>query len=70
MKIYGSESKYKSLDEYLMDGSSYRFIDGIRVPLLAVSTLDDPICSRDLIPYDKFKANPYVLHIVISPGKK
>ena len=39
--------------QYYRDGSSARFVAHVRVPLLCMNALDDPICIAAAIPVDE-----------------
>ncbi|KAF7721357.1 hypothetical protein EC973_004838 [Apophysomyces ossiformis] len=52
---------YDSVDAYYRDASSFRYIKSVRVPLLCMNALDDPIAPAECIPYDEIKSNPYVV---------
>eukprot|EP00741_Cyanophora_paradoxa_P012279 tig00020604_g11865.t1 len=48
---------YESVDAYYRDASSAYYLKGVRVPLLAISDIDDPICSSSAVPYADCRAN-------------
>ncbi|KAG0171069.1 hypothetical protein DFQ28_010557 [Apophysomyces sp. BC1034] len=52
---------YDSVDAYYRDASSHRYIASVRVPLLCMNALDDPIAPAECIPRDEIKKNPYVI---------
>ncbi|KAI8336096.1 Alpha/Beta hydrolase protein [Chlamydoabsidia padenii] len=56
-KVYG----YSTSNNYYRDGSSSRFVEHVRVPLVCVNSLDDPVANPLGIPWDEIKVNPYVL---------
>ncbi|CAO3637922.1 unnamed protein product [Cunninghamella blakesleeana] len=56
-KVFG----YSTVNNYYRDASSARFIEHVRIPLLCVNALDDPISPLSSIPYDEIKINPYVV---------
>ena len=39
--------------QYYRDGSCARYVPHVRVPLLCMNALDDPICQADAIPVDE-----------------
>ncbi|CAI5466782.1 unnamed protein product [Closterium sp. Yama58-4] len=61
-------SNYETVDTYYRRCGSAQFLPEVAVPLLAVSALDDPICTREAIPWDEAKANPNVVLAVSHHG--
>jgi uncharacterized protein len=59
---------YSNPEEYYNDSSCVSLLDKIRVPTLAISALDDPVVTKDCIPYEKFESNPYLLLAVTKRG--
>ncbi|KAJ1934080.1 hypothetical protein EC988_008917, partial [Linderina pennispora] len=51
---------YKDLEEYYVKSSSSNYVDDIRIPYLAINSLDDRIAPPAGIPVSKFKQNPYL----------
>ncbi|RVW75896.1 Embryogenesis-associated protein EMB8 [Vitis vinifera] len=51
--------KYETVDTYYRRCSSASFVGNVSVPLLCISTLDDPVCTREAIPWDE--CNPFIL---------
>ncbi|KAJ1934077.1 hypothetical protein EC988_008918, partial [Linderina pennispora] len=56
-KVFG----YKDSTDYYKKNSSSKFMPGIRVPYLAISSLDDPVCPESALPRDTFTSNPYLI---------
>ncbi|KAJ2780220.1 hypothetical protein H4R18_003572 [Coemansia javaensis] len=52
---------YKSSTDYYTQNSSAQFLPRIRIPFLAISALDDPVCPPEAIPRDAFLANPHLV---------
>ncbi|KAI7905100.1 Alpha/Beta hydrolase protein [Cokeromyces recurvatus] len=52
---------YTTVNNYYRDASSCRFIEFVKIPLLCLNALDDPIAAADCIPYDEIKTNPNVV---------
>ncbi|GJP44105.1 hypothetical protein CLOM_g3509 [Closterium sp. NIES-68] len=61
-------SNYETVDTYYRRCSSAQFLPEVAVPLLAVSSLDDPICTKEAIPWDEAKGNPNVVLAVSHHG--
>ncbi|KAL8486010.1 hypothetical protein ACS0TY_028063 [Phlomoides rotata] len=53
--------KYETVDTYYRHCSSASFIGQVSVPLLCISALDDPVCTREAIPWDECRANKNVV---------
>lgn len=41
------------MDAYYRHSSSSSFVGNVMVPLLCISSLDDPVCTREAIPWDE-----------------
>ncbi|CAL5377932.1 unnamed protein product [Camellia sinensis] len=53
--------KYETVDTYYRHNSSTNFVGNVMVPLLCISTLDDPVCTREAIPWDECRANKNIV---------
>ncbi|XP_034675555.1 embryogenesis-associated protein EMB8-like [Vitis riparia] len=53
--------KFETADTYYRRCSSASFVGNVAVPLLCVSALDDPVCTREAIPWDECRANKNVI---------
>ena len=51
---------FASAEDYWRQSSSGRYLAGVRRPLLALSSLDDPIVPAGTIPIDAARANPAI----------
>ncbi|KAG2197160.1 hypothetical protein INT47_009467 [Mucor saturninus] len=54
-------SNYTTVNNYYRDGSCSRVIEHVRVPLLCINALDDPISTEACIPVDEIRVNPYII---------
>lgn len=59
---------YSTVDNYYRDSSCCRFIEHVRIPLLCINALDDPISYRPCIPFDEITINPNVVLAVTQYG--
>ncbi|GFY88558.1 alpha/beta-Hydrolases superfamily protein [Actinidia rufa] len=46
-------AKFETVDTFYRRCSSINFIGNVMVPLLCISALDDPVCTREAIPWDE-----------------
>ncbi|XP_057973313.1 embryogenesis-associated protein EMB8 isoform X2 [Malania oleifera] len=53
--------KFETVDTYYRRCSSTSFVGNISVPLLCISALDDPVCTREAIPWDECRANKNIV---------
>ncbi|CAM6125529.1 unnamed protein product [Calypogeia fissa] len=60
--------KYETVDTYYRRCSSSLFVESIAVPLLCISAEDDPICTKEAIPYDECRLNPNIILGVTGHG--
>ncbi|KAJ2470191.1 hypothetical protein GGI02_003092 [Coemansia sp. RSA 2322] len=63
-KVFG----YASAKHLLDDSSSVDHMNNIQIPVLFLNSLDDPICTPSLIPFDKFLDNPWLLLALAQYG--
>jgi len=63
-RIFG----FKSPEEYYDTVSCKHYLHDIKIPTLSLSTLDDPVITKDCIPYESFKKNPNTLLAVTRTG--
>ena len=59
---------YKDATEYYNDASSWKRLSGVRIPLIGVNSLDDPIVGFKKLHEEKFKSNPYTLLVETNIG--
>lgn len=59
---------YSSVDEYYEDASSFRFIKDVKIPLLCLNALDDPIANASCIPYQLIERNPNIVLATTDKG--
>ncbi|XP_021895988.1 embryogenesis-associated protein EMB8 isoform X2 [Carica papaya] len=45
--------KFETVDTYYRHCSSAPYVGNVSVPLLCISALDDPVCTREAIPWDE-----------------
>ncbi|XP_064647423.1 protein ABHD15-like isoform X2 [Lineus longissimus] len=49
---------YSNFDSYWEENNPFRDVDDIATPMLFINSLDDPVCTKDTIAFDLFKAYP------------
>lgn len=59
---------FDSAKDYYRSGSSVQRVLGIRIPTLLVNAIDDPIVTKDCIPYVEACKNPYLVLATTSLG--
>lgn len=63
----------QTVDTYYRRCSSAGYLGNVSVPLLCVNALDDPVCTREAIPWDEcrwscfYYVNECLLHLVLVP---
>ncbi|CAL9150313.1 unnamed protein product [Musa hybrid cultivar] len=60
--------KFETVDTYYRCCSSVSFIGNVAVPLLCISSLDDPVCTREAIPWDECRANQNIVLATTAHG--
>ncbi|XP_070571444.1 protein ABHD15-like [Ptychodera flava] len=63
-KLYG----YEDMDTYWEKNDPMREVDEIAVPILCINSMDDPICSKELIPFDLFTMLPNFMLVTTERG--
>ncbi|GAA5800567.1 hypothetical protein HPULCUR_006003 [Helicostylum pulchrum] len=61
-------SNYTTVNNYYRDASCSRVIEHVRVPLLCINALDDPISIIHSIPLDEIRVNPYIVLVGTKHG--
>ncbi|KAL8540732.1 hypothetical protein ACS0TY_002094 [Phlomoides rotata] len=59
---------YETVDTYYRRCSSSNFVGSVTVPLLCISSLDDPVCTREAIPWDECRLNANVVLATTQHG--
>ncbi|KAJ1770037.1 medium-chain fatty acid ethyl ester synthase/esterase 2 [Coemansia sp. RSA 1813] len=59
---------YKSAKDLLDYSSCKNYMDDIKIPVLFLNSLDDPICIKSLIPFEKFVNNPNIVLALTENG--
>lgn len=59
---------YNTATEYYRDASSCNRLLSVRIPFLAINSLDDPIVGFEAIPEEEVRANPYTLLVETTKG--
>ncbi|URE42024.1 hypothetical protein MUK42_16115 [Musa troglodytarum] len=52
----------------MLESLSVGFIGNVAVPLLCISSLDDPVCTREAIPWDECRANQNIVLATTAHG--
>ncbi|KAI9209501.1 Alpha/Beta hydrolase protein [Polychytrium aggregatum] len=60
--------RYRTVDEYYRLGSSAPHIPNVRVPLLCLHAIDDPIAHKEALPYHEIRSNPYAILATTQQG--
>ncbi|CCD27297.1 putative carboxylic ester hydrolase NDAI_0K01060 [Naumovozyma dairenensis CBS 421] len=59
---------YNTANEYYRDASSVNRLMGVRTPILALNSMDDPVIGADFLPEKEIILNPYILLLETSIG--
>ncbi|XP_004290436.1 PREDICTED: embryogenesis-associated protein EMB8 [Fragaria vesca subsp. vesca] len=60
--------KFETVDTYYRRCSSASYVGNVSVPLLCISALDDPVCTREAIPWDECRANTNIVLATTERG--
>nr|GMC81371.1 embryogenesis-associated protein EMB8-like isoform X2 [Ipomoea batatas] len=60
--------KYETVDTYYRRCSSTGYVGNVMIPLLCISALDDPVCTREAIPWDECRANKNIVLATTEHG--
>ncbi|KAJ2726428.1 hypothetical protein GGI07_000566 [Coemansia sp. Benny D115] len=59
---------YKDSTDYYTKNSCAQFMPNIKIPFLAITALDDPVCPKEYIPQDTFRSNPHLVLALTQHG--
>ncbi|TVU36374.1 hypothetical protein EJB05_18306, partial [Eragrostis curvula] len=54
-------ARFETVDTYYRRCSSASYVGNVSVPLLCINALDDPLCTREAIPWDECRANKNIV---------
>ncbi|KAM4123356.1 hypothetical protein ACB094_01G153100 [Castanea mollissima] len=60
--------KFETVDTYYRRCSSASYVGNVSIPLLCISALDDPVCTREAIPWDECRANKNIVLATTKHG--
>ncbi|KAJ6711297.1 ALPHA/BETA-HYDROLASES SUPERFAMILY PROTEIN [Salix purpurea] len=60
--------KFETVDAYYRRSSCVNFVGNVSVPLLCISAMDDPVCTKEAIPWDECRANENIILAVTQHG--
>ncbi|CAN0880647.1 Embryogenesis-associated protein EMB8 [Linum grandiflorum] len=60
--------KFETVDTYYRRSSSVNYVGNVAVPLLCINALDDPVCTRESIPWDECRMNPNIVLAATEHG--
>lgn len=67
-RVFVKLNQYSSLEEYWRYNDPMRNVTNITIPVLCVSALDDPICTKDTIPFSLFKTSSNLFLVTTDKG--
>ncbi|KAL3814516.1 hypothetical protein ACJIZ3_015784 [Penstemon smallii] len=59
---------YETVDTFYRRCSSSKYVVSVKIPLLCISSLDDPVCTREAIPWDECRFNSNVVLATTQHG--
>ncbi|XP_010543285.1 PREDICTED: embryogenesis-associated protein EMB8-like [Tarenaya hassleriana] len=59
---------FETVDTFYRRSSSAQYVRNVSVPLLCISALDDPLCTKEAIPWDECRANKNVVLATTKHG--
>ncbi|XP_019453649.1 PREDICTED: embryogenesis-associated protein EMB8-like isoform X2 [Lupinus angustifolius] len=60
--------KYETVDTFYRRCSCAIYVQSVSLPLLCISALDDPVCTREAIPWDECRANQNIVLATVKHG--
>ncbi|KFK45137.1 hypothetical protein AALP_AA1G348500 [Arabis alpina] len=60
--------KFETVDTFYRKSSSTQYVGNVAVPLLCISALDDPLCTKEAIPWDECRANKNIVLATTKHG--
>ncbi|XP_015583669.1 embryogenesis-associated protein EMB8 isoform X2 [Ricinus communis] len=58
----------ETVDTYYRRSSCVNVVGNVSVPLICVSALDDPVCTKEAIPWDECRANENIIMAITKHG--
>ena len=58
--VHGITFGYTTVGAYYRDASPIDATVAIRIPVLAIHSIDDPVCPSELLPFEEVKVTPFV----------
>jgi len=59
---------HPSIYHYYYDGSCYRYLDNVKIPLLMINAIDDPISDIESVPTSKIYSNENLIFVLTGTG--
>ncbi|GMF45278.1 unnamed protein product [Phytophthora fragariaefolia] len=66
--VYVKMHGFRDLESYWAANDPMRDVARLRTPLLCINALDDPVCTKETIPYHQFTDKPHAMLLVTSEG--
>ncbi|KAG2304481.1 hypothetical protein Bca4012_063540 [Brassica carinata] len=60
--------KFETVDTFYRKSSSTQYVGNVAVPLLCISALDDPLCTKEAIPWEECRANKNIVLATTNHG--
>lgn len=60
--------KFETVDTYYRRCSSTSYVGSVSIPLLCISALDDPLCTKEAIPWDECRTNKNIVLATTTHG--
>ncbi|CAA7051706.1 unnamed protein product [Microthlaspi erraticum] len=60
--------KFETTDTYYRHSSSAQYVGNVAIPLLCISALDDPVCTKEAIPWDECRGNKNIVLATTTHG--
>lgn len=60
--------KFETVDTFYRKSSSTQYVGNVAVPLLCISALDDPLCTKEAIPWEECRANKNIVLVTTNHG--
>lgn len=66
--VYMKCNGFEDVEKYWEHNNPMKNIQNVAVPVLCINALDDPICTKGMIPYDLLDAHPTMMLITTETG--
>ncbi|CAD5119342.1 DgyrCDS7960 [Dimorphilus gyrociliatus] len=66
--VYGAPNGYNDIKDYWKENNPIMALKHIKIPVMCISSMDDPVCVGEVVKFDYFYSNPHSLLCATKRG--